>query len=136
MNNEKSLQIINMLKRKPIHIDEEQAAVEKPKNWSEQFDKNWYSLLKSAEAIRLVSLVFVLMILTIFFTNYAERQKFHLRKLKAEVEELQHYQKTMEAEFIYSTRESEIEEKLKSTGYTGFIKPVKVLTYSSEEIGL
>ena len=123
-----------MLKRKPINI-EEQVVVEKPKNWSNQFDKNWYSLLKSAEAIRLVSLVFVLMILTIFFTNYAERQKFHLRTLKAEVEELQHYQKTMEAEFIYYTRESEIEEKLKSTGYAGFRKPVKVLTYSSEEIG-
>ena len=124
-----------MVKRKPIHI-EEQIVVEKPQNWSDQFDENWYSLLKSTEAIRLVSLVFVLLILTIFFTNYAERQKFPLRKLKVEVEELQHYQKTMQAEFIYSTRESEIEEKLKSTGYAGFRKPVKVLLYSSEEIGM
>ncbi len=123
-----------MLKRKPIYIEEQEVA-EKSVDWSEQFDKNWYALLKSTEAIKLVSLVFVLMVMTIFFTNYAEKQKFHLRKLKVDVEELQHYQKTMQAELINSTRESEFEEKLKSTGYSGFRKPVKVITYSKGEIG-
>lgn len=122
-----------MLKRKPIQIEEPK--VESSISWSEQFEKNWYALAKSTEVIRLVSVVFVLMVTTIFFTNYAEKQKFHLRKLTVEVEELQLQQKFTEAELINSTIESKIEEKLKSTGYSGLRKPVKVITYTSDEIG-
>lgn len=122
-----------MLKRKSVHIDEQEPP--KKTNWSEQFDKNWYALVKSTEGIRILSLIFVLMVMTIFFTNYAEKQKFQLRQLKVDVEDLQDEQKSMKAELIYASRESTIEKKLEAKGFVGLRKPVKVITYSKDEIG-
>lgn len=93
--------------------------------WMSRWVKNDSSLEKSFPVRYLPKIVFavVLGVIYVWNTHYAERTVRKIGKLETEVEDLRADVTTLEADYMYSSKQSEVAKKVKALGLEESKKP-------------
>ncbi|MCE7994401.1 MAG: hypothetical protein HEP71_20615 [Roseivirga sp.] len=93
--------------------------------WMSRWVKNDSTLEKSFPVRYLPKIVFavVLGVVYVWNTHYAERTVRKIDKLETEVEDLRADVTTLEADYMYSSKQSEVAKKVKALGLEESKKP-------------
>lgn len=123
------------MKRKPV-ISKQLKSEQQADRVKLLFRNEWEEMKKSGQTFKLVVLIFIMILFSIFLNQYINKQKVQLLQLKKETQELEIRYKARHEDITNITKQSAIVSRLEKEGMKEIRQPSTSLPYDPSEFDL